>query len=334
MLRKKEDLARDRNRNLDNQQLDFTKKVDKEKNIEKSRRLVVIMLLLTTGLSVLLWLTRSLDFYFKTNSSISFSNIFSFQKNTDLPFQKPNIDSIIEKILAQETGEWAAHVHVLGDPDLSWSKNADLALTAASLIKLPVILTYYQEVEAGNIDQSTTYRLERQDLRLGAGSLQRQKIGSTSTYQNLAHLSLNESDNTAYTALLRIITILKVNEFIDSLGLTSTNLEENTTSASDIGKIFKHIYDSPDLSPSSRKQIIDSLTNTAFENRFPLGLPQGIHIAHKIGTETNSVSDAGIVFAHDKDFILVLIADKVSPPKAELVFSEFSRAIYWQLLNH
>jgi len=332
MLRKKEDLARDRNLGI--QQLDFTKKVDKEKNIEKSRRLVIVMLLATAGLSLFLWFARSLSFYFKTNPSVSFSNIFSSRKSLDFSSSKPNIDSIIEKILASETGEWAAYVHVLDKSDLSWSKNADLTLTAASLIKLPVILTYYQEVEAGNIDPSAIYRLERQDLRLGAGSLQYQKIGSASTYQDLAHLSLNESDNTAYTALLRILTPSKVNEFIEFLGLTSTNLEENTTSASDMGKIFKHIYDSPALSALSRKQIIDSLTNTAFENRFPAGLPQGIHITHKVGTETNSVSDAGIVFTPDKNFILVLIADKISPPKAELIFSKFSRSIYWQLLNY
>jgi beta-lactamase class A len=331
MLRNKEDLTRDRD--ISDQQLDFTQKIDKEKKVENSRRLVTIMLFITAGLSLAFWLSRSF-----TGLSFALKNKFtslmpSFSSKTISTDQKPDLDQVAAQVLDKQSGTWAYYIHLLDDSDFSWAKNENLTLTAASLIKLPLILAYYQQIDQNLVDPATIYTLDRQDFRSGAGTLQNQKVGYQISYQDLAHLCLSQSDNTAYAALLRIITPQKVNELISSLGLSSTDLEENTTSASDIGQIFEYIYTSSFLSDSSRQEIINSLTNTAFEDRFPTGLPQGIQIAHKIGTETNALSDAGLVFTPDRDFVLVLLADQVNPQKAQSVFPRFAQAIYWQLLG-
>ncbi len=213
----------------------------------------------------------------------------------------------------------------------SYGLNQDEVFPAASLIKLPVILGLYQEAEAGRIDLEEEYILEAKDKKSGAGVIQYKPAGTKYTYRELAKLMCRYSDNTAFNVVRQLLGDEKIQAIIDDLGMTKTSLGENETSPSDIGLFFRKFYAQSLLTRSHRDEIIDYLTKTAYEDRIPAGLPEDIKVAHKIGNETNSFSDAGIVFGKEP-FILVILSKDALEKEALEALPEITR-IVWEFEN-
>ncbi|HUW24677.1 MAG TPA: serine hydrolase [Patescibacteria group bacterium] len=205
--------------------------------------------------------------------------------------------------------------------------NADKQFMAASLIKLPVMLTLYREAEAGRINLETAYRLQEGNRRGGAGSLQYKPVGYEITYRELAELMGKQSDNTAFNILSGVLGENKIQAIIDNLGMKKTSFTENLTTPEDIGIFFERLYRGRVVSDKNRDEILGFLTKTIWEERIPAGLPEGVRVAHKIGSETRVVSDAGIVFA-EKPFILAILSQEVNEIEAKKALPEITKVIY------
>jgi beta-lactamase class A len=237
-------------------------------------------------------------------------------------------------------GTYGVYVYNLTDK-YEYGINQDEVFIAASLIKLPVILTLYQEAEAtqlrqdsdgqGKIDLETDYVLKAKDKRAGAGVIQYKPAGTVYTYRELAKFMCRYSDNTAFNVIRQLLGDEKIQALIDDLGMTSTSLEENETTPADIGLFFRKFYSFSLLTRNHRDEIIDYLTKTAFEDRIPVGVPEEVKVAHKIGNEVNSFSDAGIVFGK-KPFILVIMSKDALEKEALEALPEITR-IVWEFEN-
>jgi len=198
---------------------------------------------------------------------------------------------------------------------------------AASLIKLPVMLALYQEAEEGRLDLEEEYSLKNEDKLAGTGSLQNKPAGTVVTYRQLARLMGNQSDNTAFGIVRKKLGDEKIKETIRNLGMEKTDLSENETSPYDIGLFFKKLYAGGVVSRTSRDEIIEALTDTLFEDRIPAGVPEGVKVSHKIGNETGSYSDAGIVFS-SKPFVLVVMSKNASEDQAPGVMAQIARIVF------
>jgi beta-lactamase class A len=227
-------------------------------------------------------------------------------------------------------GTYGVYVFNLTDK-YEYGINQDEVFIAASLIKLPVILSLYQEAEAGRIDLETEYVLKAKDKRAGAGVIQYKPAGTVYTYRELAKFMCRYSDNTAFNVIRQILGDEKIQALIDDLGMTNTSLEENETTPADIGLFFKKFYSFSPLTRNHRDEIVDYLTKTAFEDRIPAGVPEEVKVAHKIGNEVNSFSDAGIVFGK-KPFILVIMSKDALEKEALEALPEITRII-WEFEN-
>lgn len=215
--------------------------------------------------------------------------------------------------------------------DLNSSDHFDIKgdekFTAASLIKLPVLLTLYRESEAGRIDLDTIYTLQAVDRRGGAGALQYKANGFQISYRKLAEAMGQQSDNTAFAAMARILGDDKIQSTIDSLGMKDTSYADNITSPNDIGLFFRKLYKEKIVTDTSRDEILGFLTNTIWEDRIPAGIPKGIEVSHKVGSEIGVVSDAGIVFS-PKPFILVIMSQEANEIEAGKALPEITKKIY------
>jgi beta-lactamase class A len=69
------------------------------------------------------------------------------------------------------------------------------------------------------------------------------------------------------------------------------------------------------------------LTGTIWEDRIPAGVPEGIRVSHKVGTEIGVLADAGIVFA-PKPYVLVIMSKDVLEKEAKQALPEISRVIW------
>jgi beta-lactamase class A len=129
------------------------------------------------------------------------------------------------------------------------------------------------------------------------------------------------SDNGVFNKLVDQFGEEKVQEYIFGLGMANTSISENKTTPKETGDLLKKIYD------ENNQKIIDSITETIFENWIVAGIPDEIMVAHKFGREEGVVNDAGIIFG-SKPFVLVIMSDKVLTREADAVFPELAKMIY------
>jgi beta-lactamase class A len=236
----------------------------------------------------------------------------------------------VKKAFSEKTnnysGVYALYVVRLGD-GYSYGINENSTMQAASLIKLPVLMTLYKEAEAGRIDLETKYTLKNSDKRPGSGSLASKPAGTVLTYRDLARLMGKQSDNTAFNIIRNVLGEEKINAEIKSLGMSKTNLTENETSPKDIGTLFEKLWKLEIVSQKSRDEILEYLTGTIYENWLVAGIPADVRVAHKYGRELHVVNDAGIVYA-PKPFVLVIMSDGVVEREADELIPDLTRIIY------
>ena len=197
----------------------------------------------------------------------------------------------------------------------------------ASLVKLPVILTLYQEAEADRLNLEDEYPLREADKLGGAGILQSQPAGSVYTYRQLAQLMGHYSDNTAYNVALKVLGLAKVQRTIEQLGMASTALADFETTPADMGLFFRRLYAGKLVNNLHQQEIFEFLTTTVFEDRIPAGVPEGVRVVHKVGTEIGNFADAGIVMA-PQPFVLVIITQDARESEALTALPEISRLVW------
>jgi len=209
----------------------------------------------------------------------------------------------------------------------SFGINAKETYTAASLIKMPVMLTLYREAEAGRINLEEIYKLQATDKRPGAGALQYKSVGYEISFRKMAELMGKQSDNTAFNVISQNLSAEKIQATINALGMKTTSYADNLTSPEDMGIFFRKLYSERVVSDKSRDEILSFITDTIWEERIPVGVPKGIKVSHKIGTELGVISDAGIVFA-PKPFILVIMTEEANEIEAKKALPEITKKIY------
>lgn len=237
-----------------------------------------------------------------------------------------NEKKAIEEILTPLRGKYGIFFEEI-ETKASFEINAREKMIAASLIKMPVILTLFREAEAGRINLDDIYKLQAADKREGAGALQYKPVGYEISFRKMVELMGNQSDNTAFNIVSQKLGGEKIQATINALGMKNSSYNENLTSAEDMGIFFRKLYSERVVSDKSRDEILSYITRTIWEDRIPVGVPEGIVVAHKIGTEIGVISDAGIVFA-PKPFILVIMTEGANEIEAKKALPEITRKIY------
>ena len=224
------------------------------------------------------------------------------------------------------SGVWGLYIYDI-ENDFSFGVNQDEEFQAASLIKLPMITMLYEKQEAGEVDFESIHLLEAGDKLVGAGSLYSKPVGTKVSYGEIAYLMANESDNTAFRIALNLFGEQDFDTYLAEIGMSSTSYDTNTTTPADIGRLFKKLYTGKIVSTQNRQKIFESLTDTAFEEHLPAGIPDQVQVAHKYGREVHVVNDAGVVFS-DNPYIVVIMSKGVVESEADGAFPGLSKAIF------
>ena len=142
---------------------------------------------------------------------------------------------------------------------------ADVPMNTASVIKIPVMVLAYRDVEAGGaLILEARHLIGPDDLRRGSGLLQTFEIGLNPTWRDLITQMIITSDNTATDILIAKVGRDRVNRLLDSLGYKQTILQMTT------GRLFRAVWESTDTS-------LAALTDReVFERGFPsdTGMPR------------------------------------------------------------
>jgi len=215
------------------------------------------------------------------------------------------------KDLTQDlSGTYGVYVYRFKDGK-DYGLNERKVFPAASLNKLPVMIAVYQQAEQGKLDLETEYVLKEADKVQGAGVLLSKLAGAKYTYLQLIEYMGQYSDNTAFKVMRQVTG--------------ETILDQATPE--EIGILFKKIFEEEIISDEHRDELLQFLTNTDFEDRIPKGVPEGVRVAHKIGTLAGIYSDAGIIFA-EEPFILVIMSRDARESEALEVLPEITQAVW------
>jgi beta-lactamase class A len=182
--------------------------------------------------------------------------------------------------------------------------NGDRVFPAASTIKLPILIAFFQDLDAGKVRLDETLVMRRDLMTGGSGTMQQQRAGTKYSSLETVTKMIAISDNTATNMIIdRLGGIDKLNARFRSWGLEKTVIRNllgdfrgtNVTSATDQVRLLALLTQDKLLSSSSREQALGIMRQTKTRTLLPAGLGKGATIAHKTGDIGFLIGDAGVV---------------------------------------
>lgn len=200
------------------------------------------------------------------------------------------------------------------------------SMDAASVIKLPVALYAYQQFEAGAIKPDDQVTLEDGDFLSGSGLLYYQnQPGDTFTYFQLVRLMIQQSDNTAWRALLRMLGAERVDAYAASLGAPDCIQASDRCTPRAAGRLLVHLAAGAALNQADTQALIGLLETTVFNDRINSYLGD-IPVAHKVGMRGGVINDAGIVFLAGNPFVISMFSETDDPDGGKQAIRDVARA--------
>lgn len=241
----------------------------------------------------------------------------SFLPSVSLPNEKTQVQlstdelrDTIKSLTSEFEGEYSIYYQDLKTGE-AFGLNHNSIMTAASLNKVPVIFYLYSLASKREIDLEEKITLLEGDIQdYGTGKLRYEKPGGVYTLKRLSELAFKHSDNTAIHLLTIRLGEDRIQEFVDSLGLTATSIAFNETSPKDFGTIMSKFYNNDLMTEAYKNELMDYMSDTEFEDRIPRNL-NNTKVYHKIGDADNMVHDGGIVDNGENPFILVVMTQGI-----------------------
>lgn len=198
--------------------------------------------------------------------------------------------------------------------------NASEQFSAASIIKIPVLLQLFRSIEAKQVSLYDEMTLTNYYRAEGSGGLQFKAENSKYTLDSLAREMITDSDNSATNMLMsKIGSMTDVNQGIRDWGLKHTHVQTwlpdlggtNHTTARDLATMLYNIENPEFLSMSSREKIFDYMGHVKNNRLIQAGLGPGASFLHKTGDIGKMLGDAGIVYTpNGKKYIVVILANR------------------------
>lgn len=217
--------------------------------------------------------------------------------------------------------------------------NGTRTFAAASMIKVPVLVAFFQDVDAGKIALSEKLTMRKDLIASEAGSMQYQPVGTKFSALETATQMIVVSDNTATNMLIdRLGGIENLNERFRAWGLTNTEINNplpdlkgtNISTPRDFANLMALVSQGKLLSMKSRDRMLAIMRQTVTNTLLPQGLGDGATISHKTGDIGTFVGDVGLIdMPNGKRYVATAIVKRpFNDPRAQELIRQTSRAAY------
>jgi beta-lactamase class A len=248
----------------------------------------------------------------------------------------PSMETLEEKLRQVAQSYEGDYGVVVFDPasGRTAALNADETFKAASLAKLPVLITLYRAAARGKLGLRKEITLLPSDIQsYGTGVLGGYPPGHTMSLRKCATYLIEQSDNTAWAMLERRLGAHNIQAELQDLGADHTDYLTGHTTPGDVLLMLRAIADPDFTNPDLSTEMLDLMTGTAYEDRLPQPLPEGTRVAHKVGSYEDTYSDAGVVFYRDpheleNSYFIVVMAENTNERDARSAIRHISLTTY------
>lgn len=216
------------------------------------------------------------------------------------------------------------------------------AVSAASTIKVPILVAFLQDLDAGKIYLDEILVMTEAHRAGGSGNMQYLAGGSKFTALEVATRMIVISDNTATNMLIERLGGSEVlNKRFQEWGLTTTAIRNylpdlegtNTTSPADLVFLLDEVNQGNLLSTRSRDRLLRIMTATQNNSLIPQGVESEAVVAHKTGDIGTVLADGGIIdMPNGKRYVAAIMVKRPhNHPQAKPMIQEISRQVYLHL---
>lgn len=220
-----------------------------------------------------------------------------------------------------------------------WAVRGEEPFEAASVIKLPILVELFRQLEAGEAREEEVFAIRREDKLPSCGALNYLHTGLEVNLMDLGVLMIILSDNTATNLLIRRLGMERINRTIRDLGMTATCLRrllfdseaagrgvKNTISPGEMGRLLAALHRGEVVSPAASARMVKILLDQRLNGKIPFWLDGKVKVAHKTGEDGGITHDVGIVYA-PRPFVLCICGDPVEAPALNAAMADIAREL-------
>lgn len=259
----------------------------------------------------------------------------SLASGKELVALKTKIEALVPQDSQLESGAFFVEL----DQEGYISSGGENVFAAASTIKIPVLVAFFEAVDRGEIALDEMLTMKPELIASGSGNMQYQEPGKQFTALETATKMITISDNTATNMLIERLGGAEVlNARFKEWGLENTVLYNplpdlegtNITSPKDLATLLARVEGGELISLRSRDRLLRIMEGTVTKTLLPQGLEKDAAIAHKTGDIGTVLGDAGIIdMPSGKRYIAaVMVKRPHNDPAARTLIQEMSRTAY------
>lgn len=219
---------------------------------------------------------------------------------------------------------------------------ADEVFPSASVIKVPILVELMARVAAGELGLEDRAVLRDAEKVPGSGVLSMLHAGLELTLEDLAHLMITVSDNTASNMLIDLLGCDRINARLAGLGLTMTQLQrkfydfearekgfDNWATAGELADLLVAIERRTVVSAEACEKMLAIMRKQQLDGKIPKLLPPDTPVANKTGSISTASHDIGIIYAPAGPIALAVLTRDISEAAvAEGVIRHIARLAY------
>jgi len=254
------------------------------------------------------------------------------QPQTTTPLSR--LQSNIERITKSVNADWGIYLKCL-ETNEEIAINADKQMDTMSVIKIPLMVETFRQIEAGKFSLEDKITLKESDKRPGTGIIRSLDPGAVLTIKDLLTLMIIVSDNTATDLMYdKVGGIEPVNQLAQSYGLKNTratgiadtwfkalraapsaaqfHTEGKTpfglSSPRDMGKLLEMMERGQAVSKKSSDLMLQMMRGQVYSSRLPKYLTgTGFRVPHKTGDFLPYIgNDVGILESPSRNVVIAI----------------------------
>jgi D-alanyl-D-alanine carboxypeptidase (penicillin-binding protein 5/6) len=231
------------------------------------------------------------------------------------PAGQPELAKVLQPLVDAHHGQVAVAVQHLQTGE-SFAVGADQVMPAASLIKLPVMVTAYHLAASGRIDLDEMLTLTEEDKVPGSGILTDHfSAGAQISLRDAIRLMIVYSDNTAMNLVVERIGLPSTREHMAALGLPETRLNSlafrrdtsidverseeyglGSTTAAEMLRLLELLQAGRLGDEPATQEMLAHLSECEEDQKLTRFLPPQLRVAHKSGALPAVRCEAGILY--------------------------------------